>query len=336
MAKSRLAPLKTVTIPWMELSAAVLATRLDRMIKQEVTMPINSLTFWTDSTCVLRYIENKDKRFQTFVANCISAILEQSAAMQWRYVDTSLNPADEASRGMTADALINDRRWTRGPDFLYNSEQTWPQRPADLGEISSDDPEVKRTAGSFVKKLDKLSDGFMDAVLKKFSSWTCLKKVIAWILRYKITLRRQSQLHKSHKIIGNDQRNTETITPLSVSEMREAEKEIIKYVQKQAFAEDMQTLKQITGDTQGKGKNSVVRKGSSLYKFHPVLENDLIRVGGRLHHAPIENDAKHSIILPRKHHVVDLIVNYYSRASGHSGVEYTLSMIRQHFWIISA
>ena len=82
---------------------------------------------------------------------------------------------------MTADALINYRRWTQGPDFLYNSEETWPQRLADLGEISSDDPEVKKTVGAFVNKLDKLNNGFMDAVLKRFSSWTCLKKVIAWI-----------------------------------------------------------------------------------------------------------------------------------------------------------
>ena len=83
MAKSRLAPLKTMTIPRMELSAVVLATRLDRMIKQEISIPTDSSTFWTDSTCVLRYIENKDKRFQTFVANRISAILDQSTASQW-------------------------------------------------------------------------------------------------------------------------------------------------------------------------------------------------------------------------------------------------------------
>ena len=58
------------------------------MIKQEVTLSIDQSTFWTDSTCVLRYIENKDKRFQTFVANRISAILDQSTATQWRHVDT--------------------------------------------------------------------------------------------------------------------------------------------------------------------------------------------------------------------------------------------------------
>ena len=82
----------------MELSAAVLATRLDRMIEQEVTLPIDQSTFWTDSSCVLRYIKGKDKRFQTFVTNRISAILDQSTATQWRHVDTIQNPADEASR----------------------------------------------------------------------------------------------------------------------------------------------------------------------------------------------------------------------------------------------
>ncbi|XP_033104397.1 uncharacterized protein LOC117106988, partial [Anneissia japonica] len=98
MAKSRLAPLKSITIPRMELSAAVVPTRLDRMIKQELMMPIDSSTYWTDSTCVLRYLENKETRFQTFVANRISTILDQSEASQWRFVDGSLNPADEASR----------------------------------------------------------------------------------------------------------------------------------------------------------------------------------------------------------------------------------------------
>ena len=58
MGKSRLTPLKPVTISRMELSAAVLSTRLDRMIRDEIGYPINSSVFWTDSTCVLSYVEN--------------------------------------------------------------------------------------------------------------------------------------------------------------------------------------------------------------------------------------------------------------------------------------
>ena len=74
MGKSRLAPLKPVTIPRMELSAAVIATRLDNLSRKGLSLPIDQSFFWTDSTCVLRYIENQDKRFQTFVANRVATI----------------------------------------------------------------------------------------------------------------------------------------------------------------------------------------------------------------------------------------------------------------------
>ena len=97
--------------------------KLDRMIKQEVTLPIDQSTFWTDSTCVLCCIENKGKRFQTIVANHISAILDQSTATQWRHVDTIQNPADEASRGMTGEALLNNECLIQGPDFLKQPEE---------------------------------------------------------------------------------------------------------------------------------------------------------------------------------------------------------------------
>ena len=78
------------------------------------------------------------------------------------------------------------------------------------------------------------------------------------------------------------------------------------------------------------------KKSSSIYKLDPVLENGLIRVGGRLHQAPIESDTKHPAILPRKHHIIKLIINYYHQASGHSGVKYMLLLIREKFWIVGA
>ena len=145
--------------------------KLDRMIKQEVTLPIDQSTFWTDSTCVLCCIENKGKRFQTFAANHISAILDQSTITQWRHVDTIQNPADEASRGMTVKAV-------------------WPQRPTDMGKISPNDPEVKKTAQAFASETSKQIKDYISKTFERFSSWTCLKRVVAWILRYKGMLRR--------------------------------------------------------------------------------------------------------------------------------------------------
>ena len=62
----------------------------------------------------------------------------------------------------------------------------------------------------------------------------------------------------------------------------------------------------------------------------------LLFVGGRLRQAPLPYLPKHQIILPNKHHVVDLIVRYYHLMSGHSGLEHVLSMIRGKFWILKA
>ena len=338
MAKSRLAPLKAMTIPRMELSAAVLATRLDQMIRRELDLPVDSSTFWTDSTCVLRYIENKDKRFQIFVANRVSAILDQSTATQWRYAETSLNPADEASRGMTVDALLRSDRWSQGPPFLKQPKKTWPQRPADVGEISESDPEVKKTVEVFANKAFNDQSNHINGAMEKFSSWTRLKRVMAWLLRYKQNLNKQSQRRKAKEVISY-QSDVSKIAPLSVTEVNEAEREIIKFVQKQTFKEELLALSRINRvckETEKTATKNPTKRSSSIYKLDPVLENGLIRVGGRLHQAPIASDAKHPVILPRKHHIVKLIITYYHRASGHSGVEYTLSLIREKFWIVGA
>ena len=334
MAKSRLAPLKAMTIPRLELSAAVLATRLDRMIKEEVDMVVHSSTFWTDSTCVLRYIENKDKRFQIFVANRVSAILDQSTAAQWRYVESTLNPADEASRGMTEDELLINERWKQGPPFLKKPEQFWRQRPENQGEISDNDPEVKKGVETFANKASVACD-YIGNAMEKISSWSHLKKIIAWILRYKNILRNRSQQSNTNKTIKL-QFDDSTITPLSISEVNEAENEIVKYVQKQTFKDELASLSGVRKNTRGTANPNDLKKNSSIYKLDPVLENGLLRVGGRLEHAPIENDAKHPIILPKRHHVTKLIIQYYHHASAHSGIEYTLSLIRQRYWILGA
>ena len=99
MGKSRVAPLKKVTIPRLELTAATVAVRTDKMLKRELDIRIDKTTFWTDSMSVLRYIRNSTSRFHTFVANRLNVIHEGSEPEEWRYVSTKINPADVASRG---------------------------------------------------------------------------------------------------------------------------------------------------------------------------------------------------------------------------------------------
>ena len=144
LGKSRVAPLKQMTIPRMELTAAVVAANVDKMLKQELHMELQQSVFWTDSTTVLKYIENNTRRFKTFVANRVSTIRESTKPTQWRYINTSTNPADCASRGLTAAKLMSNLDWIQGPPFLQEPEHLWPEG-AKLPEVEEDDMEVKRS-----------------------------------------------------------------------------------------------------------------------------------------------------------------------------------------------
>ena len=135
MGKARTAPLKSITIPRLELSAAVLASRLDKIIRREIDLPVHESVFWTDSTCVMNYIRSNEKRFHTFVANRVAIIHDGSSLS---------NPAGDASRGLAVDSLIKKNRWIRGPDFLWEQESRWPTQPTTVREIPDDDPEIKR------------------------------------------------------------------------------------------------------------------------------------------------------------------------------------------------
>ena len=106
MSRSRLAPLKITTIPRLELSAATLSVKLDVIIRRELDCQIDKSVFWTDSTIVLGYIKNVEKRFRTFVANRITLIHSESTLSQWQHIDTGLNPADDVSRGLTTQEMI--------------------------------------------------------------------------------------------------------------------------------------------------------------------------------------------------------------------------------------
>ena len=105
LVKSRLTPLKKVTLPRLELMAATLAITMDEMIRHELDLQLRESVFWTNSTTVLHYINNEDKRFHTFVANRVAAIRERSNPKQWRHVSSNLNPADDITRGLTPGEL---------------------------------------------------------------------------------------------------------------------------------------------------------------------------------------------------------------------------------------
>ena len=294
------------------------------MIQDELEIPVDDSIFWTDSTCVIRYIENEEKRFTTFVANRVAATREQSLSKQWHYVETALNPADDASRGLAVNTIINKSRWIRGPDFLWHDKMSWPKCPADMDRTAEERcslEEKKAVVPGLVTPIDGGSNNLFD----RFSSWFQLKKCVAWVLRYKSRL----------WCAVNKRKRGETmvvapagkIEPLDVSEIEDAERAIIKATQSARFHDELTSLSSL---------QKVVKKSSGIFKLDPILVDRIIQVGDGLRHSEIEPDAKHPVLLPKDHHVSHLIIRHYHRVSGHSGIEHTLSLIRQKYWITQA
>lgn len=118
MGKSRVTPFKPITIPRLELTAALVSSKISCVLRKELEYAPMKEIFWTDSKTVLGYINNDARRFHVFVGNRVQEMREQSSPNQWHYVETKSNPAHIASRGAGAQELIDNPLWWNGPEFL--------------------------------------------------------------------------------------------------------------------------------------------------------------------------------------------------------------------------
>lgn len=200
MAKARVAPLKLVMIPRMELTAATMTSRMDTMLRKELQMELADSIFWTDSTSVLEYINNKTTRFRTFVS--FSEIGKVSNARQWRYVNTINNPANMASRSLSVNSFLKKQIWVSGPQFLLGPQEKWPQNPDGLDEISPKDCEIRGTTVNAVQITSEEVDP-ITRLIHYFSSWTHLKRAVAGMLRLKELLLDHSRMKKTKQTFNS-------------------------------------------------------------------------------------------------------------------------------------
>ena len=183
VAKGRLAPIKTMTIPRLELQAAVTATVLDCMVRKNFAQHSLDSMFWSDSLIVLAYIKSETKRFHVFTSNRVSKIRQVSDPHQWNHIPGKLNPADILSRGCTANELPD--AWFNGPAFLWDFKESWPVAQPLNFDIPDSDLEVKPSSTVSFNTTSS-NDGEanphgLSLMLLHYSSFYRFKKALSWL-----------------------------------------------------------------------------------------------------------------------------------------------------------
>ena len=321
--------IKAVSIPRLELMAAVLGVRLAETVSEKLEIPLSQHTVWTDSMKVIYWIQGHSRRLKSFVANQVAEIQRKSRPTQWRHVASEENPADDATRGLDLRDLSAESRWFRGPAFLHEGEESWPSksRPGQTDCTEEGKQELSKINLSFQSKKSLL---LFDA--EKFSSWLRLLRITAYVLRF-IFKCKIAGLQKEQKNVSSDNQEKNTGPDVNLEEALEPEeiKNVERYwvreAQRERFTEELTNLK-------GGG---TVSKKSQLWRLSPFMDSDrILRVDGRLQLSSLPYDAKHPVILPKKHHISKLVVAHVHNQGHHNlGVNLTLAELRQKFWIVN-
>ncbi|XP_067931116.1 uncharacterized protein [Watersipora subatra] len=306
IGKSRVSPLKPITVPRLELQAAVMATRLGTMIKKELRVHVDSEHYWTDSKIVLGYIANDTKQFHMYVANRVQEIKDASSQKQWNYVATTDNSADIASRGANIDQLFST--WFGGPLFLRQANlESYNDKHKVKGDHIENDPELKTVKAMATSTIPKIQ---MSSRFKKFSQWKDLTRSIAAL----------SMLPK--RADNKDKKVT-------LADLSKAETRVIKVLQTEHYADEISQIK----------CQKRVGKKSSIFKLNPLLDGSgILRVGGRFDRATtLEEVERRPAIIPKDTHIAKLLVQHFHEKIHHLGRQSTLAAIRSGgFWILNA
>ena len=254
VSKTRVRPLKVITLPRMELQAAVLGARLCCQIKEHIGEYETIL--WTDAEIVMNWIQSESTDYKTFAANRISEIQSTTSPRSWQWVPGSLNPADIPSRGIWPLTEEQKELWLHGPEFLVTG--SYPPQPSFVQPMN----ELRKTALNAVTV--EIHNQVFD--IDRFSDLNRLLNSAAYVFRF---IHRKTGVKKG--------------TP-DAEERKDALNWLIKNEQAKFFAKDVSRLHsghQIPKDSKLKAQNpcldgeGILRMQSRDQTYKPVILSPL-------------------------------------------------------------
>lgn len=306
-AKTKVAPQQPMTIPRLELQAALLGARFADYICQGHDVTIDRRVLWSDSRTVLSWLKGVPTAARQFVAFRVGEILELTELKEWRWIPTKQNVADEATKWHRRPDMTMNSRWFNGPPFLLQNEDSWPT-DVDIGsEPDYSDTELKTVATHvFVTKP-------CTVYVENFSQWHRLRRAQAFLLR-------------SAKLIAAKARHLPLPEgPITCEELRMAETDLYRRAQFDEFKDEVVTLMQNAGQ---------LDRRSSLLTFTPYMDEDgVLRVHGRIDAFDGPADIKRPVILPRNHNVTTLVLEHYHQKYHHINNETVVNEVKQKYAI---
>ncbi|XP_056101657.1 uncharacterized protein LOC130080328 [Rhinichthys klamathensis goyatoka] len=307
MGKSKLAPRQVHTVPRLELCASVLAVELANMLLNELDIEIHKVKYYTDSRVVLGYINNSSRRFYVYVANRVARIRKSSEPSQWHLVSTEINSADHGTRHVPA-SLLSSTNWFTGPDFLRESDGECPVQSNDFQLVEpATDIEVRPQVSTFATTT--VANSLGSHRFERFSSWKRLTQAIAKLIE---------KARSISKATDSNEAKMDALT--------QAKLVIVRTVQGETFEKELRTL----------NKGEDILKHSPLKNLNVFLDEEgLVRVGGRVTSAEITQEQSQPIVIPKKHHIAALLVQFYHEQIVHQGRHITEGAIRSAgLWIL--